>query len=265
MSDNKLELVVEVDVSKANASIKSINTGLSSLEQAAAKAGRGASAGIDGLTVSMVKGATAGNLLADGIKHAIEWMKEGTIGAARSAANTDRMEAVTRSLARVHGEGAAAGSLKAETAALSREVDELRKAVGKEFQASRVTIVHHMRDLVGFLKENSDCIVKFAQGAIFLAGAIPTYGLIAKIMGITTAVEGLAAAGARVGRLKPPHLKTKPFPAPELRPPSAPPPIRAGCSARSADLRRRLLSGTPSGHPSPPGSPDQNHFAPRRG
>ena len=55
--NNKLELVVEVDVDKANASIKSINTGLSSMEQAAGKAAHGTSAGIDGLTVSMVNGA----------------------------------------------------------------------------------------------------------------------------------------------------------------------------------------------------------------
>jgi hypothetical protein len=45
--NNKLELVVEVDVNKANASIKSINTGLSSMEQAAGKAARGASGFID--------------------------------------------------------------------------------------------------------------------------------------------------------------------------------------------------------------------------
>ena len=51
MADNKLELVVEVDVNKANASIKSVNTGLSSMEQAAGKAARGASAGIDGIAV----------------------------------------------------------------------------------------------------------------------------------------------------------------------------------------------------------------------
>ena len=38
MADNKLELVVEVDVNKANASIKSVNTGLSSMEQAAGHA-----------------------------------------------------------------------------------------------------------------------------------------------------------------------------------------------------------------------------------
>ena len=47
--------------------------------------------------------------------------------------------------------------------ALSGEVDELREAVGKELQASLVAIVHHMRDLVGFLKENSDWIVNLAR------------------------------------------------------------------------------------------------------
>jgi hypothetical protein len=40
-ADNKLELVVEADVNKANASITSIDTGLSSMEQAAGKAARG--------------------------------------------------------------------------------------------------------------------------------------------------------------------------------------------------------------------------------
>ena len=35
--NNKLELVVEVDVNKANASIMSVNTGLSGMEQAAAR------------------------------------------------------------------------------------------------------------------------------------------------------------------------------------------------------------------------------------
>ena len=46
-SDNKLELIVEVDVNKVNASIKSINTGLVSTKQAAGKTAPGASAGID--------------------------------------------------------------------------------------------------------------------------------------------------------------------------------------------------------------------------
>jgi len=78
MPTNKLELVVEVDVNKANASIKSINTGLSGMEDAARRAATGASQGIDGLTVSMVKGATAGNLLADAIKTALHCTKSRT-------------------------------------------------------------------------------------------------------------------------------------------------------------------------------------------
>ena len=63
MADNKLELVVTIEVDKANQSIKSVNTNLSNIEATATKAARGASQGIDGMTASMVKGATAGNLL----------------------------------------------------------------------------------------------------------------------------------------------------------------------------------------------------------
>src|ERR1035437_6698782 len=100
---NKLELVVEVDVNKANASIKSVNTGLSSMEQAATQAARGASQGIDGMTASMVKGATAGNLLADSIKQALNWAKEWTIGAAQYAAHTDKMALSLASLSKAHG------------------------------------------------------------------------------------------------------------------------------------------------------------------
>ena len=108
--NNRLELVVEVDVNKANASIKSINTGLSSMEQAAGKAARGASAGIDGLTVSMVKGSAAGNLLADSIRKALDWAKEWTLGAAQHAAHTDKMRLSMVALARVHGVSAEASN-----------------------------------------------------------------------------------------------------------------------------------------------------------
>ena len=106
--NNKLELVVEVDVNKANASIKSINSGLSSMEQAATKAASGASAGIDGMTMSMVKGATAGNLLADAIQSAMRLVKEFTIDAVKDAAHVQRMEVATLSLAKAHGINAAA-------------------------------------------------------------------------------------------------------------------------------------------------------------
>ncbi len=112
--NNKLELVVEVDVNKANASIKSINTGLSSMEQAAGKAARGASAGIDGLTVSMVKGSAAGNLLADSIKKALDWAKEWTLGAAQHAAHTDKMTLSMAALAKAHGVSAEASNRAVE-------------------------------------------------------------------------------------------------------------------------------------------------------
>jgi hypothetical protein len=303
MPDNKLELVVEVDVNKANASIKTVNAGLSSIEQSASKAARGASSGIDGLTASMVRGATAGSLLADSIRHALEWVKEWTIEAARHAANTERMEVVTKALAARHGEsaeaamkvveavkrigftmadaegavqkmiiadlsldkaeglarvakdaaavstsglkaseameqivtaiesgrgrglrelrifvdlnketeraqklaelqgrtlteneiievrhaaimreatklqGAAASqtdSLQAQTQALSREVDALREAVGSQFQGLLKEWVVHLRELVGFLKDNSSLVVKFAEGVLVLAGALGT-------------------------------------------------------------------------------------------
>jgi hypothetical protein len=115
MADNKLELVVEVDVNKANASIKSVNTGLSNMESAAAKSARGASQGIDGMTASMVKGATAGNLLADAIKSALQWAKSWTLGAVQAAAHEARLEASMKALAKAHGisEGAALAQAEA--------------------------------------------------------------------------------------------------------------------------------------------------------
>ncbi len=110
MADNKLELVVTIEVDKANQSIKSVNANLSNIEATATKAARGASQGIDGMTASMVKGATAGNLLADAIRKVIDFGKEWTIGAARQAAQEDRLVSITRTLARVHGDGAAAAT-----------------------------------------------------------------------------------------------------------------------------------------------------------
>ena len=66
-ADNTLQLVIQVDAGKANASIKSANTGLSSSETTAVAAAKGASQRIDGTTASMAKGApkgvVAGNLL----------------------------------------------------------------------------------------------------------------------------------------------------------------------------------------------------------
>jgi hypothetical protein len=110
MADNRLELVVEVDTNRANASIKSVNASLSSMEASAVKTARGAAQGIDGMTAAMVKGATAGNLLADAIKSSLAWAKEFTVGSVMMAAENAKAEASLKALANAHGVGAAAAA-----------------------------------------------------------------------------------------------------------------------------------------------------------
>jgi hypothetical protein len=110
MADNRLELVVEVDANRANASIKSVNASLSSMEASAMKTARGAAQGIDGMTAAMVKGAAAGNLLADAIQSALTWAKEFTVGSVMMAAENAKAEASLKALANAHGVGAAAAA-----------------------------------------------------------------------------------------------------------------------------------------------------------
>ncbi len=132
MADNKLELVVEVDTTKANASIKCVNAGLSIIEETAAKSARGASGSIDSMTAAMVKGATAGNLLAEGIKSAVEWAKEWTIEAAKMAAHNARMEASTMALAKSHGLSAAEAKKYADAVQeIGFEYDEALHAIDR--------------------------------------------------------------------------------------------------------------------------------------
>ena len=107
-NNNQIELVVTVEVDKANQSIKSVNANLSGIEAAATKSARAASHGIDGMTVAMAKGAAAGHLLAEAIHKVIEFAKEWTIEAAKEAAHQERAVAITRALAKSHGDGAAA-------------------------------------------------------------------------------------------------------------------------------------------------------------
>jgi len=110
MADSRLELVVEVDTNRANASIKSVNASLSSMEASAVKTARGAAQGIDGMTAAMVKGATAGNLFADAIKSALSWAKDFTVGSVMMAAQNAKAEASLKALANAHGMGAAAAA-----------------------------------------------------------------------------------------------------------------------------------------------------------
>ncbi|GIU74774.1 MAG: hypothetical protein KatS3mg004_1861 [Bryobacteraceae bacterium] len=81
MADNKLELVVEIDTKQANASIKSVNASLTSMEAAAVKTARGAAQGIDGMTASMAKAVAAGQLIYSALSAAARAMREMTVGA----------------------------------------------------------------------------------------------------------------------------------------------------------------------------------------
>lgn len=85
MADSKLELVVTVDADKANASIKSVNAGLSLMEQTAVRAARGASQGIDGLTASMTKAVVAGQAIYDAVVRAARGLAGFTPGAFQAA------------------------------------------------------------------------------------------------------------------------------------------------------------------------------------
>jgi hypothetical protein len=150
---NKLELVVEVDVNKANASIKSINSGLSSMEDAARRAGSGAASGIDGFTVSMVKGVAAGELFVEAIKKVIEFTKEWTLDAARSAAELERQVAVTN----------AAGKAFGITNERAQEAVETFKAVGYTASESEGVIRKLIVSQLGLAK--TEGLAKLAKDA----------------------------------------------------------------------------------------------------
>jgi len=90
-TDNKLELVIEVQADKANAQIKGVNQGLAGIEPIAVSVAKNASTGIDGMTASMTKGALAGNLLAEAIKGAASWTKNWITEAAQMAAHEEKI------------------------------------------------------------------------------------------------------------------------------------------------------------------------------
>lgn len=71
MADSKLELVIQVDVDKANASIKTINRGLSGLEDAARRGAGGASSQLNSMERHAARAATSMRSLFAGVGTAI--------------------------------------------------------------------------------------------------------------------------------------------------------------------------------------------------
>ena len=173
-SNNQLELVVTVEVDRANRSIKSVNASLSSMEAAAAKTARGASSGIDGMTASMVKGATAGNLLADGIKKALGWLKDMTVEVAKYAARTDVMALVSQQLAKVNHVAAGEVDLL---------VDRI-KDLGITTQEAHGVIQRMIFAQLDLSKATQ--LARVAQNAAVIAGVDSSEALEKIILGITT-------------------------------------------------------------------------------
>ena len=317
-NSNQLELVVTVEVDKANQSIKSINTNLTGMEASASKTTATATAGINGMERAMAKGALAGNLLAEAFHKVLEFAKEWTVEAVKLAAHEERLTHAGEGLAKAHGvaaeafhksveevkalgihgedalgminklivadvgiekakglaelaknlgaignmstaeamEGivraidtgqaralkatglivnftkeqqameyklgrtltdneviqmryqaimkagaavqgayaATAGDAESKSRRLSVEIEELKEALGGQFQAEYKKILDYSREMVKWLGENTDMLVKFAEGAGIAAGLLATYAIATKILEIATAVKALSLA-----------------------------------------------------------------------
>jgi hypothetical protein len=187
MPDNKLELIVEVDVDRANASIKSVNKGLSSFEQAAKTAARGASQGIDGFTVSVAKGAAAGAVLAHAFEKVVGWVKEYTLEAAKLAARNETLAVVNQQLARANGY---------QGDSIERLVERV-KALGITTQAARDTVNKMIAAQLDLSKATD--LARLAQDAAVVAGENSSQALQGIMHGITTQqIEVLRTYGINV-------------------------------------------------------------------
>ena len=173
-ADNKLELVVEVDVNKANASIKSINSGLSSMERVATQAARGASAGIDGFTVSVAKGAAAGALFAGALEKVVGWLKEAGVEIVKYAARTEALTVVTSQLAKVNGY---------QESAVARLVERI-KALGISTQEAHSVVQRMIFAELDLAKATE--LARVAQDAAVISGVNSSEALENIILGITT-------------------------------------------------------------------------------
>ena len=109
-----------------------------------------------------------------------------------------RRAAIMREATKLQGAAASqTDSLQAQTQGLTRDVDELREAVGSQFQGLLKEWVVHLRELVGFLKDNSSLVVKFAEGVLVLAGALGTVTVAMKAFKL-----GAAGLEATLGGLR---------------------------------------------------------------
>jgi hypothetical protein len=106
-----------------------------------------------------------------------------------------RYNAVMREAAKAQGAGAAAAqAAESQMKALSREVNDLKEQIGKEFQDEFKAVVGWLREIVKWLGDNTDLLAKFGQAAVGVATLLATYGVAVKIGEITASVKALSVA-----------------------------------------------------------------------
>jgi len=144
------------------------------MEAAALKTARGASSGIDSLTVSIAKGAAAANVLSGAFERVVGWMKAQITEAAQLAARNETLAVVNAQLARANGytEGS-----------IERLVGRV-KELGITTQASRDIVNKMIASQLDLSKATE--LARMAQDAAVVAGQDSSQALQGIIAGITT-------------------------------------------------------------------------------
>ena len=103
MAANKIYIQVDFQSQSANQAITTLNKNIGAIGAAASQATIKASAGIDGMTSSMLKAVTGGNLLSNTIQTALQWLKQMGADAVLQATQVERMQVATEQLAKANG------------------------------------------------------------------------------------------------------------------------------------------------------------------
>jgi len=211
--ENKLELVVEVDANRANASIKSVNAGLSSIEQAAVKSARGASQGIDGMTMSMAKAVAAGQAIYGAIMAAARALRSLAIGAIETQDQLGKTAqkvgvSVTELSAFRHAAELATVPMETLTAALGRFSANAARG-SKELEVLGVATRRQdgmLRATSEILADVADRFARMPDGVSKTALAIDLFGrsgkdLIPLLNGGRAGLEAMAREARDLGRV----------------------------------------------------------------
>jgi hypothetical protein len=106
-----------------------------------------------------------------------------------------RYNAVVREGAKIQGAHAAVlGTAQGQLGALKREFQNLREEIGARFESDLVALLNHLRQLVGWLRDNADGLVKLAQAVAAVGAAFATYKLADKILALAKSIAALNLA-----------------------------------------------------------------------